>query len=64
MQANMDHWDNDMANDNQQSLERCKLVEEMLQLPLTRGYATRKGNGLEKGRGGSPWLFHMRFGGS
>ncbi|CAK9052177.1 unnamed protein product [Durusdinium trenchii] len=38
VQANMDHWDNDMANDNQQSLERCKLVEEMLQLPLTRGY--------------------------
>ena len=40
MQANMDHWDDDVANDSQQSLERCKLVEVMLQAPVTRGYVT------------------------
>lgn len=38
VQANMDHWDDDAANDSQQSLERCKLVEVMLQVPMTRGY--------------------------
>lgn len=30
MQANMDHWDQDEANDSQQSLERCQLVDRML----------------------------------
>ena len=40
MQANMDHWDDDAANDSQQSLERCKLVEAMLQVPMTRGCVT------------------------
>ena len=40
VQANMDHWDDDAANDSQQSLERCKLVEAMLQVPMTRGYVT------------------------
>ena len=34
----MDHWDSDPAKDSQQSLVRCKLVEEMLQAPLTRGF--------------------------
>eukprot|EP00434_Breviolum_minutum_P028603 symbB.v1.2.025307.t1/scaffold2450.1/size78879/3 len=38
VQANMDHWDEDVANDSQQSLERCKLVEVMLQVSMTRGY--------------------------
>ncbi|CAJ1439605.1 unnamed protein product [Effrenium voratum] len=38
VQANMDHWDSDPAKDSQQSLVRCKLVEEMLQAPLTRGF--------------------------
>ena len=31
IQANMDHWDSDPANDTQQFLVRCQLAESILQ---------------------------------
>ncbi len=42
----MDHWDEDVANDSQQSLERCKLVEVMLQVATTRGYEAWQQDGI------------------
>eukprot|EP00928_Gymnodinium_smaydae_P015033 TRINITY_DN15513_c0_g1_i1.p1 TRINITY_DN15513_c0_g1~~TRINITY_DN15513_c0_g1_i1.p1 ORF type:complete len:401 (+),score=96.78 TRINITY_DN15513_c0_g1_i1:28-1230(+) len=40
VQANMDRWDTDPANDTQESLERCRVAGELLRLALERGYAS------------------------
>ncbi|CAE7573943.1 ASAH1 [Symbiodinium natans] len=37
VQANMDYWDTDPANDTQQSLVRCQLAETMLQAAAKKG---------------------------